>query len=75
MNMQNQLPKILQSLLRISGKGPEQLEEIEAAAQTRYQLYQQEQDKVGMELYLQMLEAIKQAKSVEDLKNNPKLQV
>ena len=72
--MQNQLPKIFQSLLRIKKNSPHQLEEIEASAQTRYQLYQQEQDKVGMDLYRPMLEAIKQAKSVEDLKNNPKLQ-
>ena len=70
--MENQQHKTLQSLLRITASSPEQhrLEEMEAAARTRYLLYKQERDLQGAKIYATVLRKIQNARSVKELEKS-----
>ena len=67
--MDNLQRETLQSLLRLTKKTPEphRLEEVQAALNTRLQLYQNESDKAGALVYQRLKPLVEKAKSAQEL--------
>ena len=63
---ENLQQKILQNLLKISTKGPNQLEEIFAAAKTRLINYENEGDEEGASLYRPIVQILEKIETLEE---------